>query len=87
MVGATMSQTMGIKRVRLLTNNPDKVSTLTACGIEMVGREPHGSNRTASMTNIGYQGGTVRPYAGLIFAPRALDPPLHSWLNGLTLFA
>lgn len=41
MVGATMLQTMGIKRVRLLTNNPDKVSTLAACGIEVVGREPH----------------------------------------------
>jgi GTP cyclohydrolase II len=41
MVGARMLQTMGIKRVRLLTNNPDKVSALAACGIEVVGREPH----------------------------------------------
>ena len=41
MVGATMLQAMGIKRVRLLTNNPDKVSALAACGIEVVGREPH----------------------------------------------
>jgi len=41
MVGATMLQTMGIKRVRLMTNNPDKVAALAACGIEVVGREPH----------------------------------------------
>jgi GTP cyclohydrolase II len=41
MVGATMLQTMGIKRVRLLTNNPEKVAALATCGIEVVGREPH----------------------------------------------
>jgi GTP cyclohydrolase II len=41
MVGARMLQAMGIKRVRLLTNNPDKVAALAACGIEVVGREPH----------------------------------------------
>jgi GTP cyclohydrolase II len=27
--------------VRLLTNNPDKLSGLAACGIEVVGREAH----------------------------------------------
>lgn len=41
LVGATMLQTMGIKRVRLLTNNPDKMAAMVACGIEVVGREPH----------------------------------------------
>jgi GTP cyclohydrolase II len=41
LVGATMLQTMGIRRIRLLTNNPDKLATMAACGIEVVGREPH----------------------------------------------
>jgi GTP cyclohydrolase II len=41
LVGATMLRIMGISRVRLLTNNPDKVDALMACGIEVVGREPH----------------------------------------------
>ena len=32
---------MSIKRVRLLTNNPDKLAAMTACGIEVTGRESH----------------------------------------------
>jgi len=39
--GATMLQSMGIKRIRLLTNNPDKMAAMVACGIEVVGREAH----------------------------------------------
>jgi GTP cyclohydrolase II len=27
--------------VRLLTNNPDKLDAMAACGIEIAGREPH----------------------------------------------
>jgi GTP cyclohydrolase II len=41
LVGATMLRLMGIKRVRLLTNNPDKVEAMIACGIEVTDREPH----------------------------------------------
>jgi GTP cyclohydrolase II len=41
LVGATMLRIMGIKRVRLLTNNPDKLDAIAACGIEVAGREPH----------------------------------------------
>jgi GTP cyclohydrolase II len=41
LVGASMLQIMGIKRVRLLTNNPDKLDAMEACGIEIAGREPH----------------------------------------------
>jgi GTP cyclohydrolase II len=41
MIGATMLRIMGINRVRLLTNNPDKVDAMSACGIEVAGREPH----------------------------------------------
>lgn len=40
LVGATMLRQLGIPRVRLLTNNPDKLAALAACGVEVVGREP-----------------------------------------------
>jgi GTP cyclohydrolase II len=41
LVAATMLRALGITRVRLLTNNPDKLAALTACGIEVEGREVH----------------------------------------------
>jgi GTP cyclohydrolase II len=41
LVAATMLRSLGIGRVRLLTNNPDKIAGLLACGIEVAGRESH----------------------------------------------
>ncbi len=41
LIGATILRLMGIHRVRLLTNNPDKLDAMIACGIEVTGREPH----------------------------------------------
>jgi GTP cyclohydrolase II len=41
LVAATMLEQLGIPRIRLLTNNPDKMSGLAACGIEVVGRVAH----------------------------------------------
>lgn len=41
LIGATMLRILGINRVRLLTNNPDKLDAMTACGLEVTGREPH----------------------------------------------
>ncbi|HEX2939794.1 MAG TPA: GTP cyclohydrolase II [Rhodopila sp.] len=41
LIGATMLRLLGVNRVRLLTNNPDKLDAIAACGIEVVGREPH----------------------------------------------
>jgi GTP cyclohydrolase II len=41
LIAATMLEALGISRIRLLTNNPDKLAALTACGIEVVGREAH----------------------------------------------
>ncbi len=41
LVGANMLLALGITKVRLLTNNPDKIAGLTACGVEVVGREAH----------------------------------------------
>lgn len=41
MVAATMLRELGLSRIRLLTNNPDKISALVACGVEVVGRVAH----------------------------------------------
>ena len=41
LVAALMLVELGIKRVRLLTNNPDKIAALAACGVDIVGREAH----------------------------------------------
>jgi GTP cyclohydrolase II len=38
---AEMLRQLGVARVRLLTNNPDKVAALAHCGIEVVERVPH----------------------------------------------
>jgi GTP cyclohydrolase II len=38
---AEMLRQLGIGRVRLLTNNPDKVTALADCGIEVAERVPH----------------------------------------------
>jgi len=40
-VAAEMLRAVGIGRVRLLTNNPDKLAGLAACGVEVEGREAH----------------------------------------------
>jgi GTP cyclohydrolase II len=40
-VAAEMLRAVGIERVRLLTNNPDKLAGLGACGIAVEGREAH----------------------------------------------
>ena len=41
LVAATMLRELGISRVRLLTNNPDKLEGLSACGIVVEAREAH----------------------------------------------
>ncbi len=41
LVAATMLRELGVTRVRLLTNNPDKIAGLAACGIEVLAREAH----------------------------------------------
>ena len=40
LVAATMLDQLEIRRVRLLTNNLDKLAALAACGVEIAGREP-----------------------------------------------
>jgi GTP cyclohydrolase II len=41
LIAATMLDVLGLRRIRLLTNNPDKLTALEACGLEIVGREAH----------------------------------------------
>ncbi len=41
LTAATMLDALGIKQIRLLTNNPNKLAALAACGVEVVGREAH----------------------------------------------
>lgn len=41
LIAARMLEALGVNRVRLLTNNPDKLTALEACGVEVVGREAH----------------------------------------------
>jgi len=41
LVAATMLRLLEVPCVRLLTNNPDKIAGLAACGIEVVTREQH----------------------------------------------
>ncbi len=41
LVAATMLRELNIPRVRLLTNNPEKVKALAACGVEVETREAH----------------------------------------------
>jgi GTP cyclohydrolase II len=40
-IAAAMLRALGMTRIRLLTNNPDKVASLQACGIEVVERVAH----------------------------------------------
>jgi len=41
LIAATMLSELHIGAVRLLTNNPDKLAALSACGIDVRGRESH----------------------------------------------
>ena len=41
LVAATMLEALGIGAIRLLTNNPEKVAAMVACGVHVVARETH----------------------------------------------
>jgi GTP cyclohydrolase II len=39
-MACAMLKDLGFNRILLMTNNPDKLAALSACGIEVVGRMP-----------------------------------------------
>jgi GTP cyclohydrolase II len=41
LIAAAMLEALGIRAVRLLTNNPRKLESLAACGVTIAGRVPH----------------------------------------------
>jgi GTP cyclohydrolase II len=41
LIAARILEALGASRIRLLTNNPDKLAALAACGVDVIGREPH----------------------------------------------
>jgi len=41
LIAATMLEALSVHRIRLLTNNPDKLAALAACGVDVIGREAH----------------------------------------------
>jgi GTP cyclohydrolase II len=57
-VAAQMLQALGERRIRLLTNNPDKSAQLTALGIEVTRQVPTAAH--VSATNAGYLAAKVR---------------------------
>ncbi len=63
-VAAEMLRAVGIGRVRLLTNNPDKLSGLAACGIAVEGREAHQFD--ANGVNDGYLETKARRFGHLL---------------------
>jgi GTP cyclohydrolase II len=64
LVAGTMLEALGIGRVRLLTNNPEKLQGLSACGIEVVGREPH--SFAPNGVNDGYLATKARRFGHLL---------------------
>lgn len=63
-VAGEMLRAVGIGRVRLLTNNPDKLAGLAACGIEVEGREAHQFD--ANGVNDGYLETKARRFGHLL---------------------
>ncbi len=61
---ATMLRRLGVTRVRLLTNNPEKIAGLTAHGIEVTGRVSHAI--AANGVNDGYLATKARRFGHLL---------------------
>jgi GTP cyclohydrolase II len=64
LVAATMLRAVGVPKVRLLTNNPDKLAGLAACGIEVTGREAHAFDPNG--VNDGYLATKARRFGHLL---------------------
>jgi GTP cyclohydrolase II len=73
LIAATMLEALGIHRVRLLTNNPDKMSALAACGVEVTGREAH--SFAPNGVNDQYLATKAARFGHLLGGRGAGDPP------------
>jgi GTP cyclohydrolase II len=72
-VAAQMLGALGVDRVRLLTNNADKVAQLEALGVEVVGRVPTGVHRSdANGRYLASKLGRYAPHLAPPFGPRDL---------------
>ena len=63
-IAASMLKALDLDRIRLLTNNPEKVKGLTACGITVVERVPHVIDRNG--VNDGYLDTKARRFGHLL---------------------
>jgi GTP cyclohydrolase II len=63
-IAAAMLQALGMTKIRLLTNNPEKVASLVACGIDVVERVPH--EFAPNGVNDGYLATKARRFGHLI---------------------
>jgi len=65
LIAASMLDSLGVTRVRLLTNNPEKRAALEACGIEVVERVKHAFEPTQH--NKGYLETKAERFGHLLF--------------------
>jgi GTP cyclohydrolase II len=63
-IAAAMLRALGLPRIRLLTNNPDKMTALQECGIEITARVPH--EFAPNGVNDGYLATKARRFGHLI---------------------
>jgi GTP cyclohydrolase II len=63
-IAAAMLRELGLPRIRLLTNNPEKLAALRQCGIEIVERVPH--EFAPNGVNDGYLATKARRFGHLI---------------------
>jgi GTP cyclohydrolase II len=63
-IAAAMLRELGLPRIRLLTNNPDKMLSLAACGIDIIERVPH--EFAPNGVNDGYLATKARRFGHLI---------------------
>ncbi len=72
LAAAAMLRQLGLRRVRLLTNNPDKLAALAAHGIDVVGAgQPADRRQRRERPLPAHQGHALRPPARLTAAARA----------------
>ena len=69
-VAATMLRALGVERVRLRTNNPDTITGLAACGIEVLGRAAPDAERDhrAARPDFGFRVHRQWPRFAVVFA-------------------